>query len=507
MTEQKPTTGIREIDRILGGVVQSDNIVWEWDSGAPIDRFMAGFLAACERERSPVVYVSFNRSSQTVAANHRGMISKGLFTLVDCFSYGKGNADRMFLHSLPEFPEGGGALGLVHVERPSDPVELQNVLISIGARSGGAAKYVFDSLTGMLDVWGDEERVIRFFGYFCPRLHDLNTIACWLLEKGAHSPSFLAKVRHITQVVLEIGVSQGVGTLTVRKAADRVCGDIGIPHPFRVEDGRLDIRVESREGRELALLTSMSEALDRGLDPAAFFEKTMDALASEIGMVRGTLALLDKTTGRLRTVAALGHAAAGAELGGVAEEEIVGQVLHTGIPEVVPDISRDPRFRHRGLDGEDEPSPPTAFLGVPLRVDGQAVGVLCVERSFAAEAALEKDLRLLSIVAATVSQAIKINRMIRMEKEEIAVRHREHVRDLRRQYRIDHVVGESEAIKQVLATAGLAAKSQASILITGETGTGKELVAHVVHYNSSRAKGPFVKVNCGALSETLLESG
>jgi transcriptional regulator with PAS, ATPase and Fis domain len=54
--------------------------------------------------------------------------------------------------------------------------------------------------------------------------------------------------------------------------------------------------------------------------------------------------------------------------------------------------------------------------------------------------------------------------------------------------------------------AATAAKSRAAILLTGETGTGKELVANLIHYNSDRTQGPFIKVNCGALPETLLES-
>jgi len=80
------------------------------------------------------------------------------------------------------------------------------------------------------------------------------------------------------------------------------------------------------------------------------------------------------------------------------------------------------------------------------------------------------------------------------------------LRELRSRYRLENLIGQSKSIQQVLVTAATAAKSNASILISGETGTGKELVANVIHYNSPRSKGPLVKVNCGALPETLLES-
>jgi Nif-specific regulatory protein len=109
-------------------------------------------------------------------------------------------------------------------------------------------------------------------------------------------------------------------------------------------------------------------------------------------------------------------------------------------------------------------------------------------------------------VASIISQVLKINRLIHIDKEEILVRDEHALEDLRRRYRLENLVGQSEAIERVLSTAATAAKSRATILLTGETGTGKELVANVVHYNSDRSSGPFIKVNCGALPETLLES-
>jgi transcriptional regulator with PAS, ATPase and Fis domain len=78
--------------------------------------------------------------------------------------------------------------------------------------------------------------------------------------------------------------------------------------------------------------------------------------------------------------------------------------------------------------------------------------------------------------------------------------------ELRRKYTVDSIVGGSAAIRRLLGLAATAARSRSSVLITGDTGTGKELIANVVHYNSDRASGPLVKVNCGALPETLLET-
>jgi Nif-specific regulatory protein len=500
------TTGIVEIDRLVGGVLPGDNVVWEVDSGAPVDRFVSSFLVASEAEGSPITYVSFNRSPQTISRTYAGLMSQGAFRLIDCFSSGKGNNDRVFL-DFYDAPEKESREAVIRVENPADAAELEKALTEVGSAARGNTRYVFDSLTGMLDLWGDEDVVLRFFGHICPRLFDLRTVAYWLLETEAHSPRFLAKVRHITQVVLEIGISRGIRTLTLRKAANRRSTAIGVPQWFRVVEGKLAIAAESREDRELSLLTRMGEALGTALVPNSFFEETMNVLASELGMIRGTVVLLDRTTGKLRIVAAHGLSSAERARGEYdIGEGVTGHVVKTGLPEAVPDISKDARFLNRTSARQADSTWPIAFICVPLKVDNETVGALSVDRPFAVESTLDKDLRLLSIVASLASQVLKINRLLQVEKEEILVRDEQMLRELRRRYRLENLIGQSKSIQQILATAATAAKSNAPILIDGETGTGKELVANVIHYNSPRSKGPLVKVNCGALPETLLES-
>lgn len=467
---------------------------------------MSSFLLACEAEGHPVVYVSFNRSPQSITDLYAHRMSPGRFILVDCFSRGKGDGDEIFLEFF-ESANMSSSLSAVQVGHPADAGELQKVLTEISTGTGKNARYIFDSLTGMFDLWGDEDAALRFFGHLCPRLFDLSTIAYWLLEKEAHTERFLAKLRHITQVVLEIAVSQGIRTLTLRKAVHRRCVDIGVPQWFRVVDDRLVIAAESREDRELGLLTRMSDALGTALDPGSFFEQTMAVLADELGLIRGTVVLLDRMVNKLRIMAAHGLSAAERARGEYAiGEGITGHVVKTGTPEVIPDIRKDPRFLDRTASRKMDTAHPIAFICTPIHVNGETIGALSVDRPFAVEAALDKDLRLLSIVAAIISQVLKINRLIHVEKEELLVRNENVLRQFQCRYSLENLIGQSAAIERLLSTAATAAKSRAAILITGETGTGKELVANVIHYNSAFSTGPLIKVNCGALPETLLES-
>ncbi|OGP53843.1 MAG: two-component system response regulator [Deltaproteobacteria bacterium RBG_13_52_11b] len=77
---------------------------------------------------------------------------------------------------------------------------------------------------------------------------------------------------------------------------------------------------------------------------------------------------------------------------------------------------------------------------------------------------------------------------------------------LHEQYRFDKIIYESPGMEEVMGLVARVAPSQATVLIRGESGTGKELIANAIHYASPRSQGPFIKVNCSAIPETLLES-
>ena len=98
----------------------------------------------------------------------------------------------------------------------------------------------------------------------------------------------------------------------------------------------------------------------------------------------------------------------------------------------------------------------------------------------------------------TLERALK---MRRLEKENVRLR-----AEVIDRYRFDGIVGDSERLREVIALAGRVAPSDATVLVTGESGTGKELLARGIHYNSSRAEGPFIAVNCAAIPEQLIES-
>jgi two-component system response regulator AtoC len=102
--------------------------------------------------------------------------------------------------------------------------------------------------------------------------------------------------------------------------------------------------------------------------------------------------------------------------------------------------------------------------------------------------------------------AIKMVVARALKQRALALENRSLRRNLREKYRLENVVGRSEAMLQVFKTAARVASTDATVLIEGESGTGKELVARAIHANSPRAGGPFVAVDCGAIAEGVLES-
>jgi Nif-specific regulatory protein len=510
MTETQLSTGVPSVDSLLGGLHAGDNVVWELDSGAPADLLMRRFARAAGSSGS-FVLISFNRSPQSVLRTYGSTGAGGRFVLVDCFTSGKGSGDKIFwdFYQSGQAEQAGKDARIIRVAKAQDPEKVAEVLDGLEAETGGRASYVFDSLTGMLELWSEEQRALSFFTHMCPRFHDLGTVAYWLLEREAHSEQFLANLRHIAQVVVALSVANGSSRFVLRKAEGRISSVIGVAHELGVAEDAAEAPSQSREELEVAILKQVSEALGASAgELESVFEQTMDVLARELKMKRGTMVQLDKVAGDLKIVAAHGLTPEERRRGHYRiGEGVTGQVVSTGQPVVVADINKDSRFLNRtGARTQDRQRGRVSFVCVPLRMHGEVVGAISVDRDFVDDATLAKDERLLKIIASLVSQAIRINRMVMVERERLLAENMELRRDLKNKYRFGNIITASGIMQDVVATAGAVAKSSATVLVRGESGTGKELIASVLHYNSDRANGPFIKVNCSALSENLLES-
>jgi Nif-specific regulatory protein len=234
----------------------------------------------------------------------------------------------------------------------------------------------------------------------------------------------------------------------------------------------------------------------------------MQIISEKLDMRRGSLVLLDESTGRLRTEAAVGLTPEEIERGKYAlGEGITGNVVATGRARIIPDVRAEPDFLNRtGRLTAKTADQAISFLCVPIRIDSRTAGALSVDKPFGSDQALREAQSFLEIVAAFLAQAIQINRMVMRQKEELLEENAQLRAQVRDRYRFENIIGDSPAMHEVFAVVGQVANSRATVLLLGETGTGKEMIAKAIHYNSPRRDKSFVRVNCGALTGTLLES-
>lgn len=267
----------------------------------------------------------------------------------------------------------------------------------------------------------------------------------------------------------------------------------------------LTAKNDDRSIVELELLFEISRILEKSLDMREVADPILQALADKLGMGFGTLTLLNRKTGDILIEAAYGLSAKQARKGRYRlGEGVTGQVILTGEPMVVEKVSESPIFLNRTerISGDDE----TSFICVPIKMESEVVGALSIDRPFEEQLSLENDLRLLTIIASMIAQGVKLRRLAQEERDRLE-RENERLRaELKDRFRPSNIIGNSREMKEVYDQLAQVARSQATVLILGETGTGKELVAHAIHYNSDRADKPFVKAHCAALPENIIES-
>ncbi len=227
--------------------------------------------------------------------------------------------------------------------------------------------------------------------------------------------------------------------------------------------------------------------------------KVLDILSNKLGMNRGMISVLDLGSGEVWLDVAKGVNIVGEKITYRPGEGITGKVAQTGRPMAIANLGKEAHFldrtgARRSLDRKE-----LSFLCVPIFYQGRVVGILSADKLSKEVEDLDKELELLSSVAELLGKAVyyrAVEQENRRLREKLATASRPKT----------NIIGRSKGILTVLKLIDQVADTDTTVLICGETGTGKELVANAIHDNSRRAKGPFIKVNCAAMPESLLES-
>ena len=270
-------------------------------------------------------------------------------------------------------------------------------------------------------------------------------------------------------------------------------------HPTRPEDGYC--RTHELHLMQFAALYAVSQILSRSLDYRETIANVLRVLADEANLLRGMVSVIEPDSGHLVVSAVHGLEETPDAVRYQPGEGILGLMLERPRTVILRNIADEPRFLNR-LGIYDDTLP---FIAVPIKGGSTLYGVLAVQPE-GGEELLEDRAQFVEMVANLIGQSVRLSLQIEKEKTNLLEERDLLRRTVRHQHGFDSMVGRSASMRRVFEQARLVAKWNTTVLIRGETGTGKELIANAIHYASPRAKNALVKLNCAALPENLLES-
>jgi Nif-specific regulatory protein len=259
---------------------------------------------------------------------------------------------------------------------------------------------------------------------------------------------------------------------------------------------------------ELITVYEISKILGSSLDLGKTIREVLNVLSSHMHMCRCMISLVQES-GEVHVIGASGLAQEEIDRGRFQKGEgVVGQIIKSGLPVVIPNVAEEPQFLNKTRSRKLSQDEVIAFVGIPIKVAADTIGVLSVDREMNTyRGSLEHDVRLLKMVSNLISQTLRLHQNVADERQHLILEQHRLQKEIQPPMAgLVNVIGESRRMQEVFAEVERAAIVNSTVLLRGESGTGKEVIAQAIHRLSPRRDGPFIRVNCGALSETLLES-
>ena len=256
----------------------------------------------------------------------------------------------------------------------------------------------------------------------------------------------------------------------------------------------------------LSLLFQVSEVVAKSSDLEDAIMHVMEEMAPKLGILQAFLTVLNRNSSKKIIEVAYGLTKEQKERGEYKiGEGVIGDVVKTGKPVIIPHISDEPRYlnKTRSTSKTDDEN---SFICVPIRAKNEIIGTLSVKLKYSTNLSFQAEMKLLTIMAAMFA------RLVRSRQDKIEELEKLHYQRLREQGlysfndRITSLVGESGKMQEVYNLISKVAMTNATILIRGESGVGKELVAKAIHDQSPRSKMQMISINCSAIPEMLIES-
>ena len=255
------------------------------------------------------------------------------------------------------------------------------------------------------------------------------------------------------------------------------------------------------------ILIDISNSIEKVFILKDVIDVLMKKLADKFGIIRGMLFLLEREHSNKLSVFTAYNLTEEEISRGIYKvgEGIVGKVVEDGKAISISDINRDSLFLNR-MKIRRIKNNPISFIAVPIKISGIVLGVLAIEKYFESIDLLRDQEDMLFLVSGIIANKVKIYQKMSKEKSVLLEENLNLRKELYGKYGIKNIIGKNKKMQEIFELIKMVADSNSSILILGASGTGKELVAKALHFNSDRRHEPFISINCAAIPENLFES-
>jgi len=260
-------------------------------------------------------------------------------------------------------------------------------------------------------------------------------------------------------------------------------------------------------GKIVPLLFEMGRAISEQNDLSLALDILLEYMRNDMAVRRAMINLHHRESGHIFIHKSLGlteeEEARGVYFPG---EGITGQVIEQAKPIIVPHIGDEPAFLNRTESLACPEEREYSFICVPILRGKKVLGSISAVRSYDNEELLNKHVDALVVVSYMLAQAVELYLVENVDKVLWEQRHRALLGELRERFKPSNIIGSSKAMMEVFALLHKVARTKTTVLLLGESGVGKEMIANAIHYDGPNANGPMVKFNCAALPESILES-
>lgn len=260
-------------------------------------------------------------------------------------------------------------------------------------------------------------------------------------------------------------------------------------------------------GKIVPLLYGISRAITTENDLAHALDCLLDYMQENMGIPMAMINLYHRKSGGIFIHKSIGlteeERSKGVYFRG---EGVTGWAMESAKPIVVPRIGSEPAFLNRTGVLSRSADPEHAFLCVPIMRGEKVLGSISAMRHYGSEELLERHFNTLIVISDILAQSVELYLVESIDKVQWEQRNQELNRQLQARYKPSNIVGSSRPMMEVFSMVHKVAQTRTTVLLLGESGVGKELIANAIHYDGINPDGPMVMFNCAALPESILES-